>query len=305
MTTDLEERLADTLRRRASTVSCDRWPEGRDLPARATSLVAVPTGAEPRGTSRRGRGAVWIAVAAALAVAVLAAGLTARHPGSRHERVADGQPMPAEVASAMATVHRLVREGRIFGQVGIGTASRSQTLVSGPALTSDGKPEVLFVGAEWCPYCAAERWALVLALSRFGSFTSLGYTTSASDDVFPDTPSFSFHGATYESRTLAFVGIEMQDRDRRPLDEPTAEQQRILTADDPTGSIPFIDVGGRYVTSTATYDIAVLQGLSMGQIAHALRDPSSPVSQAIVGAADQLTAEICAVTGDHPASACR
>ncbi len=35
-----------------------------------------------------------------------------------------------------------------------------------------GKPEVLFVGAEFCPFCAAERWPLIVALSRFGHFST-------------------------------------------------------------------------------------------------------------------------------------
>src|SRR5438876_6623085 len=36
-----------------------------------------------------------------------------------------------------------------------------------------GKPVVLYVGAQYCPFCAAERWALVLALSRFGHWAGL------------------------------------------------------------------------------------------------------------------------------------
>ena len=39
--------------------------------------------------------------------------------------------------------------------------------VTGTPLTSDGKPELLYLGAEYCPFCAAQRWAMVNALSRF------------------------------------------------------------------------------------------------------------------------------------------
>ncbi|MGH3271347.1 MAG: DUF929 family protein, partial [Trebonia sp.] len=35
--------------------------------------------------------------------------------------------------------------------------------VSGKALTSGGKPEVLYVGAEYCPYCGAQRWAMIVS----------------------------------------------------------------------------------------------------------------------------------------------
>src|SRR6202043_382420 len=52
---------------------------------------------------------------------------------------------------------------------------------------SDGKPEILYVGAEYCPYCAAQRWAVVTALSHFGTFSGLGTTTSSASDVDPNT----------------------------------------------------------------------------------------------------------------------
>jgi hypothetical protein len=55
------------------------------------------------------------------------------------------------------------------------------TPVSGPPLTENGKPEVLYVATEFCPYCVAENWALIVALSRFGSFS--GLSTSRSDPV--------------------------------------------------------------------------------------------------------------------------
>ena len=31
-------------------------------------------------------------------------------------------------------------------------------------------PEVLYMGAEYCPYCAAQRWSTIIALSRFGTW---------------------------------------------------------------------------------------------------------------------------------------
>src|SRR5207245_8284001 len=81
----------------------------------------------------------------------------------------------------------------------------------------DGQPEVLYGGAEWCPCCAAERWAMVVALSHFGSFSGLHFTTSASNDVFPDTHTLSFNGSTYTSAYLRFVPVELEDRNHGPL----------------------------------------------------------------------------------------
>src|ERR1017187_1249607 len=42
--------------------------------------------------------------------------------------------------------------------------------INGTALTANGKPEILYVGGEYCPYCAFERWGMIVALSRFGNF---------------------------------------------------------------------------------------------------------------------------------------
>ncbi|MBO0775058.1 MAG: DUF929 family protein, partial [Actinobacteria bacterium] len=42
--------------------------------------------------------------------------------------------------------------------------------VNGTPLTSGGKPEVVYMGAEYCPFCATERWAMAVAFSRFGTF---------------------------------------------------------------------------------------------------------------------------------------
>ena len=56
---------------------------------------------------------------------------------------------------------------------------------SGPPLTIGGKPAIVFVSEESCPFCAAERWSLVVALSHFGTWSHLGFTTSSAADVRP------------------------------------------------------------------------------------------------------------------------
>ena len=64
---------------------------------------------------------------------------------------------------------------------------------------ADGKPLITYIGAEYCPYSAAERWALAVALSRFGTFSNLSGTHSSGADVYPDTQTLSFYGSTYTS----------------------------------------------------------------------------------------------------------
>jgi Domain of unknown function (DUF929) len=37
---------------------------------------------------------------------------------------------------------------------------------TGKLLTRYGQPELLYIGADWCPYCASEQWAMIVALTR-------------------------------------------------------------------------------------------------------------------------------------------
>ena len=82
---------------------------------------------------------------------------------------------------------------------------RTRPRSAAPALTSGGKPEVLYIGAEYCPYCAAERWAVIVALSRFGTFSGLAPIRSAAKDgggnaePYPLTPTWTFAKASYTS----------------------------------------------------------------------------------------------------------
>ena len=87
---------------------------------------------------------------------------------------------------------------------------------SNKVLLVGGKPEVLFIGAEYCPYCAAERWALVMALSKFGTFSNVMGVISSSTDVNANTPTFSLYHSGYTSPYLSFVPVRDRDEDRGP-----------------------------------------------------------------------------------------
>src|SRR5207248_7890789 len=71
-----------------------------------------------------------------------------------------------------------------------------------------------------------------------------------------------------------------------------------------TGAIPFIDFGNKFLVSGASYSPAVLQGKTWSEVAAALSDPASPISQGAVGAANSMTAAICKLTNNQPATAC-
>ena len=191
--------------------------------------------------------------------------------------------------------------------------------ISGATLKSGGKPEMLYMGAEYCPFCAAERWGMVVALSRFGTFKNLSTTHSASGDEFPNTSTWTFYKSSYTSKYLTFTSVEMQTnklasdgQSYTTLQTPTSAQNALLdkydappyVASSDKGAIPFIDIGNKYMISGSSYSPQVLQGKTWSQIATALKDPSSPIAKAVDGTANYITAAICKVTGNQPASAC-
>ena len=88
------------------------------------------------------------------------------------------------------------------------------------------------------------------------------------------------------------------------LQQPTAQQQALF-ARYGGGSIPFVDIGNRYLLPQVQYVPSVLAGLNWTQVAAAMRDPASPVAKAIDGAANVITAAICTLTHGQPGGVCR
>ena len=172
---------------------------------------------------------------------------------------------------------------------------------------ADGKPLITYIGAEYCPFCAAERWAVAVALSRFGTFANLQGTHSSDSDEFPDTQTLSFYGSSYSSPYIDFQPVEEETNQPdgngyQALQTPTAAENALVAKYDTQGSIPFLDIANRYVITGSSYSPQVLQGLSRSQIAADLSNPDSTVAQAIDGTANDITAAIAAVTGNQPAS---
>jgi hypothetical protein len=264
-------------------------------PARRAALRA----AARRGVLRRRRavaaGAIVLvlAVVTGLVVARLAIG-----PAGAAEPAASAVG-PVDLAPAVAAVPLSTLDS-----VGRGSPTGLPHTVTGvPAQLRDGKPIVLYVGAEYCPYCAAQRWPLAIALARFGVFHGLRPARSATDDVYPGTATLSFHGSTYTSAYIAFDGVETRTSDNAPLDSLTAAQQRLADAYS-GGGIPFLLLGGGYVQNGASYDPGLLAGMSTQDILTALSHPDSRVAQAVLGAANALTAALCQLTAGQPGGVC-
>jgi hypothetical protein len=222
-------------------------------------------------------------------------------------------PAPASLVAEVTGVTQAVADA--VGTGAGGSQISPPTVLKGqPGLTGGGKPEVLFIGAEFCPFCAAERWSMVLALSRFGTWTGLETTTSSPWDSDPETATFTFRNASLTSTYLDFVSVEHETNDNfgsgtRKLFQPLTKAQNNLwqkyssQAGEETG-YPFIDFGNKVAVLGPSYDPAILAGLNQQQIAAKLTNPSDPVTQSIVGTANFLTASICAMTGNQPAAVC-
>ena len=88
------------------------------------------------------------------------------------------------------------------------------------------------------------------------------------------------------------------------LQQPTAQQQALF-ARYGGGSIPFVDIGNRYLLPQVQYVPSALAGLSWSQVAAAMRDPSSLVARDIDGAANMITAAICTLTHGQPGGVCQ
>jgi len=183
------------------------------------------------------------------------------------------------------------------------------------SLKLDGKPEFLFEGAEYCPYCAAERWPIAVALSRFGTLSNLHFIHSSSTDVYASTPTLTFYGSTYTSKYITFRPVELYNTADQVLQTPSKAELALMNQYT-GGNFPFGDVGGKYIIDGTQYLPSTFgtveaagepqkDALTWAEVASDLQNPNSAVAQEVIGAANHITAAICKVTGGQPGSVCK
>jgi Domain of unknown function (DUF929) len=228
-------------------------------------------------------------------------------------------PAPADVVHDVTNI-----PASVYNQIGVTSPTvqvSPPTIVHGqPPLKIDGQtPAMLYYGAEYCPYCAAERWAITAALSRFGTWSNLKITASSHTDVDAETNTFSYRSATLTSPYITFKGIEAVSNVPNSsgyynaLMVPTKQEYAVVTKyESPTylpgsnGQIgfPFVSINNLAIIGGPSYDPTVLAGQSWQQIASGLSNPDNPATQAIVTTANYISAAICASSKDAPASVC-
>ena len=289
--------------------------------------IAAQRAAERRAEQRRriliAAGSIIAVVAIVVAFIVVKA--NSKPPAST---TASNGPTGAALASVVSDLTSV--PASTTDKIGNGGGQVNATpkpVTNGTPLTANGKPEMLYMGAEYCPYCAAQRWAMIVALSRFGTFSGLATVHSASvsgagsSEPYPNTPTWTFVNAKYSSPYLTFTSVEMNTNIPDPstgsyttLQTPTTAQQALITkwdnqpyipSSEPAGSIPFLYFGGQsMIVGTSPAQNEALSGLNWNQIAADLHNPSSAVAKAEDAEANYITAAICKMTGNQPASAC-
>ncbi len=286
--------------------------------------IAAQRAAERRAEQRR---RIFIASGSVLVVVLIVVGFIVF---KANNKPASGSSSNGPTGAALSSLVTQVTSvpASTLDTIGSGSGhvtGKIQTVSGGTPLTANGKPEMLYMGAEYCPYCAAERWAMIVALSRFGTFSGLSTVHSASvngagaAEPFQNTPTWTFANSSYASQYLTFTSVEEQTNipdsatgTYTNLQTPTSAQNALLVKYDAPpyvsaaskGAIPFIDFGNQYLSIGASYDPGVLAGLSWSQIGSDLNNPNSAVAKAIGGTANYITAAICKMTGNQPASAC-
>ncbi len=112
----------------------------------------------------------------------------------------------------------------------------------------NGKPSVIYLGSITCIFCGENRWAMALALGRFGKFDYLfkGYSSFGDGDLptlywRPTTYNASEPntGSFYNSSYINFLPIEDTDPITQGFDlQPIATMQQAINA---SGNLTYID----------------------------------------------------------------
>ncbi|MCL5440773.1 MAG: DUF929 domain-containing protein [Candidatus Marsarchaeota archaeon] len=246
---------------------------------------------------------MYIVVAAVVVLVAIAYVYSITYGSSSPTAALINQAVPQSELSSLKT---LAANNSLADSIGFGSASNFPTPTGKtyPPIVVGGKATVVYVGADFCPYCAVTRWGLIVALMRFGNFTSLHYMASSATDVFPDTPTFTFYNSSYSSTYIDFMSVETTTRNETPLGVPNGIENATITKFDSSGGIPFIDFGNKTVQNGAEVVPSTIDKYTWSQIISESGNPNSGIAKGIIGSANIFTAEICSIDNFTPATVC-
>ena len=254
---------------------------------------------------------IGLIVVAVVVVVAVAGALMYMNPGTNNNSALVGTPVSG---AQMAQLRNIALNNSLASSIGAGATTNGgkpnypETVNGSSPLIIDGKAGVVFVSADFCPFCAVTRWGMIIALMRFGNFTGLQYMISDPDDSYPNSPTFTFSNSSYYSSSVYFDAVETANMTGKTLAEPDALQNATLLKYDPgkPSPIPFVDFGNVSVLVGAVVSPQVLQGESWSQLIMQLDNTSTPASQSIIGSANIFTAYICRVDPQvNQTSACQ
>ncbi|HXZ62348.1 MAG TPA: DUF929 family protein [Acidimicrobiales bacterium] len=246
-----------------------------------------------------------IAVVAVLLIVKFAGGGSSTSSTADQPSPPGGTPIPAATLAKLSSVP--LSTLRSAPTTGILTTPQS---ASGKALTTDGKPQLLYIGAEYCPHCAAERWAMYVALTKFGTFDpEPGRIHSATQDG--NIPTLTYYRTKYSSPYLAFNPVEVytnylnsSGNNYVALETPTEAELNLWQSGN-GGSFPYVNFAGKAILPSAQYSFADLQGLTFDQVAAQVGNNATTAGADIDASANQLIKTICTtMTHDQPADVC-
>lgn len=172
--------------------------------------------------------------------------------------------------------------------------------VSKETMRRSGKLYVFFMGAEYCPYSAAERWAIVRALQKFGQWDGLKQTMSAArDEPFLNLPTYDFTKANYTSPHVEFASRETKDREFKPLQKLLKTEEKFVRKFNADKEIPFLLIGGRFMQVGAGFTPKIFIGHTFRQTETELKKAESEIRKTIDDEANIISALMC-VSGLPP-----
>ena len=298
--------MSNKQRSSAKSGKSQTGPVTHSRPANARKLAEEQAAFEARvrrnRTLRIGSIALVVLIVVAFFVVKMVGGGTAANASGAGVSPAAGTPISSVITNKLRSIPLTSLTMATTG--GLGTYPQA---IDDPSLTAAGKPDLLYIGAEFCPVCATERWAMYVALSKFGTFSPQpGQIHSALQDG--DIPTLTFYGTTFTSRYLTFTPVETTTNQPEgnyyaALQKPTATEQQLWQSH--TGeSFPWLDFGGRMQLASAQFDPTILEGQTFSNIVSEIGNNSTLIGADIDAASKVLIQSICSLTGGQPSSVC-